>query len=571
MYCSDYRVRSYIYKAVSRNYQEQPALALQMALCYTIGFGVVRDESKASNILTHHNIAPQLLYDLTSQCLEQTMTHPSISLHKLWRISYVSCVDLSYLYLRQHKLKPAETQLVQELKDLEAALSRDTVLATVLETELSSIYEIQGRFQEAQDIQEQIVERNKRLFGENHLDTLASIARLASILYNRGLWEDARRLQVQTLEQAKKRYDSGNFEIISASCGLALTYIRQGQWLKAGETINQMGDFSRGEVSGSHPLMVPYHTCGIHSVLWEFQFHGVRHAFEVFLKYLSSSVLGNDHPAMLTWAALQASCLAKHEKWEEAELIEVQVLETRERLLGHNHPDTLQTMSSLATSLMHRGRLDEAEKLQAQAVIIQNEMLGRDHPDTLASFTNLASIYLAQSRWKDAVELEIENIKLKQVRLGECHHETLVSMINLVCAYRNQGRIEEATEGKKQILERCERSWMKVPYDAWIDLTNISVIMSQRGWWEETEGIQRQLVDMSVKEFGECESLTLTSKSVLASSLWRRGQWDAAEELQTQAIAIGRENSWDEYPVLLDCIDNLREMKAGLHKGVQRT
>jgi hypothetical protein len=41
-------------------------------------------------------------------------------------------------------------------------------------------------------------------------------------------------------------------------------------------------------------------------------------------------------------------------RWEEAEQLDVQVMETRKEMLGEDHPDTLRSMSSLALTYQNR-------------------------------------------------------------------------------------------------------------------------------------------------------------------------------------------------------------------------
>ncbi|KAI1255339.1 hypothetical protein MGN70_003404 [Eutypa lata] len=569
LYCSDYRVRLHVTKEILGEHQNQPAFALQRALCYTIGFGIERDEAKAANILAENNIEPQSLHDLVAQCKQQASIHPSMSMHKLWRMSHVGRVDLPYQYLRQGKLRSAQRQLLKETNDLQEVFGKDTTLATALETELVGLYEMQGRLREAQELQERMVARHKRLLGEEHLDTLTSVATLASILSNRGLWRDAEQLQVKCLGVTKRAYGGDNYEVFSASFGLALTYIRQGEWWKAGEIINSIGEMSRGQVSAVNVLLLPYHIYGMLSLLEECSFQAFQYCLDTFHYTNISNVLGENHPIFLTTMSLWGLCLAKYEKWAEAEEVQIQVLNTQEQLLDGGHPDTFQSMTNLAVTLKYRGRLESAKELQTRAASGQNRVLGRDHPDTLSGLTNLASIYLAQGRWKEAEELESENVKLKQMKMGERHRETLVSMINLVSGSINQGRINEATQQKKQVMERCHMSWEKVPYDAWIDVANMSLIMFQSGWWEEAESLQRQLVEMSAREFGEHQSLTVTSKSLLASTLWRRGEWEAAKELQMQTVERVREYWGENISIMFDCEENLKEMRQGLHRGVQ--
>ncbi len=63
-------------------------------------------------------------------------------------------------------------------------------------------------------------------------------------------------------------------------------------------------------------------------------------------------------------------------RWDEAEKLEVQVMEARKEKLGSHHPDTLSSMANLADTYQNQGRLDEAEKLEAQVMEARKENLG---------------------------------------------------------------------------------------------------------------------------------------------------------------------------------------------------
>ena len=65
----------------------------------------------------------------------------------------------------------------------------------------------------------------------------------------------------------------------------------------------------------------------------------------------------------------------------EAEELNVQVMETRERELGLEHPNTLTSMADLASTYRSQGRLDEADVLSVQ-VMETTKMLGPEHPDS---------------------------------------------------------------------------------------------------------------------------------------------------------------------------------------------
>jgi hypothetical protein len=101
--------------------------------------------------------------------------------------------------------------------------------------------------------------------------------------------------------------------------------------------------------------------------------------------------------------------LAYHEggQWREAEMLQLQVMETRKQVLGEEHPDTLTSMANMASTYWNQGRWKEAEVLNVQVLEATKRVLGEEHPDTLTSMANLASTYWNQGRWKEAEVLDM--------------------------------------------------------------------------------------------------------------------------------------------------------------------
>ncbi|KZL83841.1 kinesin light chain 3 [Colletotrichum incanum] len=64
-------------------------------------------------------------------------------------------------------------------------------------------------------------------------------------------------------------------------------------------------------------------------------------------------------------------------------------------------------MANLASTYRNQGRWEEAEKLDVQVMETRKTKLGADHPDTLTSMANLASTYRNQGRWEEAEKLEV--------------------------------------------------------------------------------------------------------------------------------------------------------------------
>jgi len=90
-----------------------------------------------------------------------------------------------------------------------------------------------------------------------------------------------------------------------------------------------------------------------------------------------------------------------------------------------------------AMTLYSDGRYNEAEGLFVQVMETRKNVLGGEHPDTLISMANLASTYSNQGRWKEAEELDLQVLETRRRELGDEHPDTLNSISNLALTYSN--------------------------------------------------------------------------------------------------------------------------------------
>ena len=74
----------------------------------------------------------------------------------------------------------------------------------------------------------------------------------------------------------------------------------------------------------------------------------------------------------------------------------------RKKLFGPEHPDTLNCIANLASTYRYQGKWNQAEQLQVQLIDIRKKLLGLEHLDTLNSIANLASTYRDQGKWNEA-------------------------------------------------------------------------------------------------------------------------------------------------------------------------
>ena len=432
-----------------------------------------------------------------------------------------------------------------QLLGMKAKEAREKILGEEHKDSISSVamvalgYKHQGRWSEAEKLQVQVMERSKAKLGADHPDTLISMAHLASTYWNQGRWEEAEKLHVHVTETRKSKLGADHPSTLTSMANLASTYWKQGRWEAAEKLQLQVMESLHTKLGTDHPstLTSMAHLASTYAEQGRWQ---DAEKLEVQVMERSKTKLGADHPDTLTSMANLASTYWNQGRWVEAEKLEVEVMKRSKTKLGADHPDTLVSMANLASTYWKQGRWEAAEKLQLQVMKSQKSKLGAEHPDTLTSMANLASTYRKQGRWEEAEKLEVQVIERSKTKLGAEHPDTLTSMANLASTYRKQGRWEEAEKLEVQVMERSKTKLGADHPDTLTSMANLASTYRNQGRWEEAEKLHVHVTETRKSKLGADHPSTLTSMANLASTYWNQGRWEEAEKLQVKVMKMSK-------------------------------
>ena len=93
---------------------------------------------------------------------------------------------------------------------------------------LAITYRYQGRWKEAEELQTQVLDVRNKIVGEEHPDTLTSMADLAETYWNQGRWNEAEQLEIQVLNTRKRILGQEHPDTLTSMTNLAETYRIQG-------------------------------------------------------------------------------------------------------------------------------------------------------------------------------------------------------------------------------------------------------------------------------------------------------------------------------------------------------
>ena len=239
------------------------------------------------------------------------------------------------------------------------------------------------RWQDAYDLEEQVLELNKQVLGEEHKGTLASMCNLARLLANLGRLEEAEKLNHQAFDTMNRTLGPQHEYTISTQENLATLYGRRGNFVEAEKVRLQVLEAREAQ-------------------------------------------FGSDWPATILAMSNLAVAYQYQERWDAAEKFESKALDASKRVLGSNHPDTLTCMCNLGATYGQQGRFVEAERLERQVLESRKKVLGNDHPDTLLTMANLACTLSSLGGIEEALELISDCVARSKRIQGPDHDRTRV-------------------------------------------------------------------------------------------------------------------------------------------------
>jgi tetratricopeptide (TPR) repeat protein len=204
-----------------------------------------------------------------------------------------------------------------------------------------------GQYEQARLVYEDNLVRRRRVFGDDHPDTLGAVNNVANALYLVGQYERARQLYADAMARHRRVFGDDHPHTLSSANNLANTLFALGHSQEACDAYVETLTRRRSVLGHDHPdtlssannLVEVLRALGQHKrarVLAENTFN----AYE--------RVCGNDHPHTLDAGRNLAEVLAALGQHEDAQILAEQTFGRCQRVLGANHPQSLETANTLA-------------------------------------------------------------------------------------------------------------------------------------------------------------------------------------------------------------------------------
>jgi ankyrin repeat protein len=468
------------------------------------------------------------------------------------------------IYRKQGRLDETEMLEVDIMNARKAKLGSDHLDTLTSMANLALTYSNQGRWDEAEKLEVDIMNAKKAKLGSDHLGTLASMANLALIYSHQGRWDEAEKLEVDIMNAKKAKLGSNHLGTLTSMANLAFTHSNQGRWDEAEKLQVDIMNASKEKLGSDHPDTLTS-TANL-----AFSYQSMRmwtEAEKLQMEITEARILrvGEEHLDVLVSKNNLARILYLQGKFEEAELLQSHLAKIAGDKFGEKDPLSLIFRSDLASTLSKLGKLDEAEELERHLLENAKGLYGMDHPYTLVFACNLAETLLKQKKLEEAEELAVHGLKIARAIFDPDHMDEahfLMGILGLV--YHEQGKLDEAEKLQVSIVETSKQSESNMGghggirlMDGLISMNNLVLTYQKQGKWEEAEKLQLQVVETSKSKLGPDHPNTLSMMENLLMMYWQQKKLSQSKSLAIHIMEAKTTKLGPEHPESLWAIFNL--------------
>jgi tetratricopeptide (TPR) repeat protein len=222
---------------------------------------------------------------------------------------------------------------------------------------------------------------------------------------------------------------------------------------------------------------------------------------------------GPEHELTLTSLGLLATLLIDAGRAGEVRLLCEQQLPVCLRVLGPEHLTTLVLRNQHAGCLLMLGRLAEAQQECEEVLPLLRRTVGPGHPDTLLVTNNLACVLIKRRRPAEACRLFAECLPPLERQLGEGHPHVVKGFATYGLCLMALGRYPEMEALFEGLLRRQRRTLKPQDPALLASLAPYGLALTKQGKHAEAEPVWRELLE--------------GRRKVLPAGHWRVGEAEA--------------------------------------------
>jgi serine/threonine protein kinase len=326
---------------------------------------------------------------------------------------------------------------------------------------LASLRADQGKYAEATQIQEGVVNNLTRVLGADNRRTVVAMQSLGVFYLYQGLYAKSEPLLKKAFSYQTRTLGMDNIETLDTSDSLETLYTSDHRYAEAEQLgLKALESYKRLYGPG-HPYTLR-EMYGVGRIYMDEEKFAQAEALLLPVVEGNTRLLGPEHPDTLSTLQTVAWLYDKEGKHAEALATDQKVYDSW-RKQGPDLPGTISAEGDLAVLYESNGNLQKAESLYKDALERKIRTLGPSHPDTLMSMSNLAYLYETHNRYAEALPLEYRSREIALKELGPDHREVVADTTMIGKDYMGLKQYEKA----EPELRRALATIVKTSPDSW--------------------------------------------------------------------------------------------------------
>ena len=397
---------------------------IELYACRSSGslFGVALPPSERARFLSQIVSKAGAFYDMLGKVnTEKSECNRDSDRQRIF--SAIRGLDGGFTSLDRSVLKSLTEWLVLQLQGEIASAASMGAEETECElmSALGDLFQKMGEFDRALLLLEECLTRRRRILGDGHHNTLATLSNVASLIDDKGDFARALPMFQECLVAFQRIHGSDHVATLESLNHVASTLQHMGHHDRALPLLEQCLAGKRRTLGDDHLSTI---TTLQNFVEMLYKRNDRIRAVPLLTECLARQrrIFGEDHPQTL--ASLNRLALDSGSNFDRALSLHQEVLSKYRRIFGDDHPNTLLSLNNMAVLHFENGHYDRALPLYEECLARRKRTLGDDHPSTLLTLNNIAFLWYSRRQYSRALPMYNELVERSRRALGADHPDT---------------------------------------------------------------------------------------------------------------------------------------------------
>lgn len=391
------------------------------------------------------------------------------------------------------------------------------VEASIRQT-IGETYTIVGVLPSAAHQLEQALEIRRRLLGNDHLDTIATMASLGSIYRSEGIAQGEPLLR-EALRTGTRVLGEQHPVVLKAMSALVETFIDLARPKEAEELLGKAIEIQRRVQGSDGPATIAntIQMAVVYTMQGEFP-----QAEQLYLQVIDAQSK-HPRPAPEPFSNL-GNLYERQGRFKEAETYLQKAMDIASRTMNEERPFRLYMLESMGALYRDVGRFDEAEANFQQVWRLRRRVIGEGNRNTLSDLFYLGDLYCTENKWAPGEKMLLEAVDAQARLLGDGHRFTLRTMSSLSLCYLRQDKLDSAEQWASKAAEIQRRQFGASNYNTRDSLRVLADIQLRKGRISAAESSLKDACAVQSNDWQGFYCETLVGASLAARELFAKAE-----------------------------------------------